>query len=105
VGLIILAAPGREPEQLPVGRPVTGSAETSGIKEGFRKVNRVAVHPPPIIGKHRGHTTGDVRRQMRDAHPGQNQKPRVRGDEADVAPPRFRVPAAIAVSAAEMARR
>ena len=42
---------------------------------------------------------------MRNADPGQNQKARVVGDEADVAPPRFRAPADIAVAAAQMARR
>ena len=39
------------------------------------------------------------------ADPGQNQKARVVGDEADVAPPRFRAPADVAVAAAQMARR
>ena len=37
IGLIILAAPGSEPEQLPVGRAVTGPAKTAGIDESFRE--------------------------------------------------------------------
>src|SRR5450755_1596045 len=41
---------------------------------------------------------------MGDADPRQNQKPRVIGDEADVALPRFRTPADVAVPAAQMAR-
>ena len=42
---------------------------------------------------------------MWDADPRQNQKPRVIGDEADVAPPRFRAPADEAVAAGQVARR
>src|SRR5580692_7673273 len=42
---------------------------------------------------------------MRNANPGQNQKPSVIGDEADVAAPRFRAPADVAVPAAQMTRR
>ena len=42
---------------------------------------------------------------MRDLNPRQNQKPCVVCDEANVAPPRFRTPADIAIAAAEMARR
>jgi hypothetical protein len=43
------AAPGGEPKQLPVRRAVTGSAKTSWIDDGFREVNRVAIHPVPIL--------------------------------------------------------
>jgi len=42
---------------------------------------------------------------MGNSHPGQNQKPRVIGDEADIAPPRFRIPPDIAIPAAQMTRR
>src|SRR5438874_3967501 len=47
----------------------------------------------------------NVRGQVRDLHPRQNQKPRVVCDEANVAPPSFRTPADVAVAAAEMAWR
>ena len=49
VGLVVFAAPGGETEQLPVRRAVTGPAKTSGIDESFREVNRVVVHPLPIV--------------------------------------------------------
>ena len=49
VGLVVFAAPGGEPEQLPVRRAVTGPAKTTGIDEGFREVNRVTVHPLPVV--------------------------------------------------------
>src|ERR1700692_1026699 len=42
---------------------------------------------------------------MRHLNPGQNQKPRVVSNEADVAPPRFRRPAYVAVAAAQMPGR
>src|SRR5260370_41297754 len=42
---------------------------------------------------------------MGNATPGENGKTSVVGNEADVAPPRFRVPADIAIPAAQMARR
>ena len=105
IGLVVFAAPGGEPEQLPVRRPVTGSAKTAGIDEGFREVNRMAVHPFPVVGQSAGHLPQNVRRQMRNLDPGQDQKARVIGDEADVAPPRFRAPADVAVAAAQMTRR
>src|SRR5215472_4008516 len=41
---------------------------------------------------------------MRYTHPRQNQKARVVGDEPDVALPRFRAPADIAITATQMAR-
>src|ERR1035437_9784024 len=42
---------------------------------------------------------------MRHLNPGLNPKPRVVSNEADVAPPRFRRPAYVAVAAAQMAGR
>src|SRR5450432_3570712 len=42
---------------------------------------------------------------MRHMDPGQNQKPRVVRNEADVPPPRFRGPAYVAVAAAQMPGR
>src|SRR5256885_12858892 len=47
----------------------------------------------------------NVRGQMRNLHPRQNQKTRVVCDTANVAPPRFRIPTDVAVAAAEMAWR
>src|ERR1051325_1995269 len=41
---------------------------------------------------------------MRNPDPGRDQKTRVVGDEADVAPPCLRAPADIAVTAAQMSR-
>src|SRR6516164_10198227 len=43
--------------------------------------------------------------QMWNPHPGQDQEARVVGDEADVGPPCLGVPADVAVTAAQMARR
>src|SRR3974390_1521288 len=46
-----------------------------------------------------------MRSQMRYLYPGQNQKTRVVGQEAQVAPPRCRAPANKPIPAAEMTRR
>ena len=48
------------------------------------------------------HSPQNVRGQVRNLYPRQNQKPCVVCDEADVAPPRFRTPTDVAVAAAEM---
>jgi|HubBroStandDraft_1064217.scaffolds.fasta_scaffold91430_3 hypothetical protein len=105
VGVVVFAAPGSEPEQLPVSRAVAGAAKTLGIDERFCELHRMVVNPFPVVGQRAGHLSQNVRRQMRHAHPRQNQEARVIGDETDVAPPRFRVPADVAVAAAQMTRR
>ena len=104
VGLVIFAAASSVPEQYPVGRTITSPTKARGIDEGLRKVNRVAVHAFPIIGKSRRHTSQNVRRQMENPDPGQNQKARIVGNEADIAPPRFRTPADVAIPAAQVPR-
>src|ERR1035437_7133159 len=79
VGLVVFAAPGSESEQLPVRRAVTGSAKTSGINEGFREVDWMSIHPFPVVGQGAGHLPQNVRRQVRNANPGQDQETRVIG--------------------------
>jgi hypothetical protein len=77
----------------------------SGIDEGFGEVNRMAVHPIPIVRQGARHLPQNVRRQMRNLNPGQNQKARVRSNETDVAAPFFGTPSCISVPAAQVARR
>src|SRR5579872_5735431 len=88
VDLVVLAAPGGEPEQLPVRRAVTGSAKPCRINEGLREVDRMAVHAFPVSLQSAGYLPQNVRGQARNANPGQDQKARVTGDETDVALPR-----------------
>src|SRR3954466_569533 len=51
------------------------------------------------------HSSQNVRGQVRNLHPRQNQKTRVVCDTPNVAPPRSRTPTDVAVAAAEMAWR
>ena len=101
----LFAASRRLTKQHPVGRSVTGSTESLGIHEGLQKVNRMPVHPLPVIGDPRRHAAENVRRQMFDPDPRQNEKAGVVGDEADIAAPRFGAPADITVATAQVPRR
>ena len=105
VAVGLLAASRRLAQHHPVGRAVTGAAESLRIHERLQKVDRMPVHPLPVVGDPRRHPAQNVRRQMLHPNPRQNQKSRVVGEEADVAPPRFLVPADVAVARAEVARR
>jgi hypothetical protein len=72
---------------------------------GFIRHRRaVAVHPFPVAAQRPSHLPQKVRGQVGNLNPRQDQKPRVVGQEANVAPPGFRVPADIAVAAAQMPR-
>ena len=51
------------------------------------------------------HLTLNVRRQMGDAHPRQNEVARIVGEEADIATPSFCRPTDEAITRAQMARR
>lgn len=58
------------------------------------------VDPLPILGDARRHPAENMRCQVFDAHPGQNQVPAIVSDEPDVAPPGFRVPTNVAIATA-----
>ena len=82
VAVGLLAASRRLAQQHPVGRAVTGSAESLRIHERLQKVNRMPVHPLPVVGDPRRHAAQNVRRQVLHPHPRQNQESRVVGDES-----------------------
>lgn len=50
------------------------ASQTSRIDEGLGDVNRMAVQPFPVGGQRAGHFPENVRGQMWDPHPGQDQK-------------------------------
>src|SRR4051812_48848382 len=102
--MIVFAAPCGMSQQDPVSGPITGSAKPAGIDEGFGEVNRMAVHPFPVAAQGAGHLPQKMRGQVRNPNPWQDQEPRVVGEEANVPPPRLRVPADVAVAAAQMPR-
>jgi ATP-dependent exoDNAse (exonuclease V) alpha subunit len=94
----LLAAARCFAQQHPVGCAVTGSAESFRIDERFQEVNRMAVRLLPIVGDPRRHAAENMRCQMLDAYPRENQKARVVGEESDVASPRFGAPSDVAVA-------
>ena len=59
----------------------------------------------PIPRDLASHAAEDMRRQVRYRDPGQNQKARVVGEKANVAPPRLATPADEAVAARQVSRR
>src|SRR6266852_1929887 len=91
--LIVFTTPGGPPQHHPVRRPIAGPAEAFRIDEGFQKIDRVPVDALPILRDLAGHAAEDMRRQVRYSDPGQNQKARVVGEKANVAPPRLAAPA------------
>src|SRR5450631_4038763 len=90
--------------QYPVGRSVTGPAESLRIDERLQEVNRMPIHLLPVIGDPRRHAAQQMRCQMLDPHPGQDQEARVVSDEADAAASRCSVPADVAITTTKMAR-
>src|ERR1039457_7607839 len=84
--LIVFAAPGGPPQHHPVRRPIAGPSEAFRIDEGFQKVDRVSVDVLPILRDLAGHSTEDMRCQVRYSDPGQNQKACVVGEKTAVAP-------------------
>src|SRR5260370_11609082 len=92
VAVGLLATPGRPAKKDPVGRAVTGSPESLRIHECFQVINRMPVQPLPVLGDTRRHAAQNMRGQMLDTNPRQNQKATLIAQQSDVAPPRFRAP-------------
>src|SRR5664279_4879602 len=82
--LIVFTAPCGSSQYCPVRRPIAGSAEPFRVNEGFQKIDRVPVDAFPVLRDLAGHATQDMRGQVRNSDPRQNQKPSVVGEEADV---------------------
>ena len=89
----------------PVGSSVTSAAEFLWIHERFQEVDRVSIDPLPVFGQEPGHPPQQMRGQVRDFDPRQNQEAKVVGDQADVVSTSFRRPANEAVPAAQVTRR
>ena len=93
------------PIHLPVGRAITGPAKARGIDERLQPMNRMCVEPLPLLRNKLGHATQNVRGQVLDLNPGQNQKARVVGQQVHVALARFLAPAEVTVAHLQVARR
>ena len=88
--LVRLATSGGPAQQDPVGSPVTGAAEPLWIHECFQEVDRVPIDPLPVLGQEPGHPPQQMRGQVRDFDPRQDQEAKVVGDQADVPSTSFR---------------
>src|SRR5664279_1667141 len=100
----LFAASRRLAKQHPVGRAVASSAESLRVHERLKKINRMPVHALPISGDAPRHAAQDMRCQVLDPDPRQDQEPGVVSDEADIATSRFRAPADVAVAATQVTR-
>src|ERR1035437_8870427 len=103
--LVVFTAPRGSSQHYPVRRPITGPAESFRVDEGFQKIDRVPVDAFPILRDLAGHAAEDVRSQVRDSDPRQNQNGGVVGEESVVAPPSRPPPADEAIPAGEVPRR
>jgi len=87
---------------LPVGGSVAGAPESVAVHERFHQVNRVAVFGPPVRAQLAEDHPENVAGQMRDHDPGENEKPGIVGQEAEVALPLLITPADKGVARREL---
>src|ERR1035441_2952422 len=101
----VLAPPRRAPHHHPVRRPIAGAAVAFGIDEGLEKIDGVPVDAFPVRRDSSRHLTENVRRQMRDADPRQNEIARIVGKKTVFGAPRLRTPADKAIAGPQMTWR
>lgn len=68
----------------PVGRLIAGPLESFAIHKGLQKDNRMVVNFLPVLWEDSGHSAQEVRCQMRNLDPGQNEEAGVLGNKMDV---------------------
>ena len=83
---IVLAATGGQAQFLPVGRPVAGAGIALGIDEGLQIMHRMAIERLPVGGNPPRGSAEEMRGEMRDAHPGQDEEAALVGDLVHVRP-------------------
>ena len=105
MGRGVLATARRTTDVDPVGRAIARALEAGAIHIGLRQVDRVSVDALPVLRELAGHVAQRVRSQMTNLHPGQDQEPRIVGNQVQVASPCGRRPPEEAVAGAELRRR
>src|SRR5208337_5425410 len=83
----VLPPAGRPPHHRPVGGAITGAAIAFRIDEGLQEIDRMSIYLLPVGSDAACHLTQNVRREMRDPDPGQDEIAWIIGDEADVTTP------------------
>ena len=87
------------------GRLVQGAGEARGLDEGLDEHGRGVVALGPVVGQLPADQGEDVRAQVGDRDPGQDQEPRVVDDEWEVLLAQLRRPSDEAVAGRELACR
>ena len=102
---VVLAATGGQAQFLPVGRPVTGPRVALGIDKGLQIMHRMAIERLPVGANPARDSAQEVRGQMRDTHPRQDQEAALVGDLVHMRPAHGRRPADEAVTRSEVTGR
>ena len=101
LGLVVFAPTRGQPEQGPVGGPVTGTGKSFGIDKGLQPEDRMMVDLLPISGNSPGNAAKQMGGEMRDPYPWQDKESGVVGQQVAVALPGFRRPADEGVAAVD----
>ena len=102
-GLVVLASAGSKAEIAPVGRFVTGTGKSPlGIDEGLKPYNPMCVDTLPVLRYPPGNLSQEVRRQVGDAHPGEDEEAGVDSDLMEIGDTLFFAPSQVLVSCAYM---
>ena len=103
VSLIVFTPAGGIADVDPSGGLVAGSLEPLAIDEGFGEINRMMVYRIPMIGQHPAHLPQNMRCQVLDANPGENEESAIIHDEMKILSSHMGRPADKPVPAADMA--
>ena len=87
----------RYPDALPVGGPIAGALESLCLHKGFQQIYRVAIEIHPVPAHHPCRQAEQVRCQILDPDPGQDEKARVVRNKPDTEGATLRTPAQIKV--------
>src|SRR5208283_647100 len=88
----------RLPDPLPVGRLIHRAAKAITFHKRLDQYDRVSVLALPVRRKPPQHAPQDITPQVRNAHPGQNEKFMIVGDAGQVRAPFFLAPANILIA-------
>ncbi len=77
----------------PVSRFVTGTLESSVFDKGFKQADGMTVFLYPVIADALSNAAENMTCQMRNTHPGKDEKPQVIGNEVETVLPGVHIPA------------
>ena len=105
-GVSVVSAPSLGgSDESPAGRLVQGAGEARGLDEGLDEHGRGVVALGPVVGQLPADQREDVRAQVGDRDPGQDEEPRIVDHEGEVLLAQLRRPSDEAVAGRELACR